>query len=72
MKQECWSCENWNGHACKITACNKHYPNNIFFDEFMCCKTIVFPMIISGKTFNTWQEIVDYICMHEDERYGIG
>lgn len=71
MNDKCLSCKNWNGHACKITACSKH-DEVITYQNYSTYGIITFPIVIAGITFNTWQEIKDYIWMHEDSRYGIG
>ena len=67
MNKECFSCDNYNGHACKITGCSK----SIIVDYFSAGKMIAFPLTISGKKFDSWKDIVDYVCIHEDPRYGI-
>ena len=72
MNKECFSCDNWNGYACKITGCNKFLQNTIIVDHFSAGQMIAFPLTISGKKFDSWKDIVDYVCIHEDPRYGIG
>ena len=70
-----WNCPNMNirGH-CNITACSdpNRYNHQTLYSVTQKIDSIIFPQTIGSITFYTSKELIDWVCIQQDNDYGIG